>query len=175
MFPSSGACRFYHSSCVNTAGIRQTSICESCWKDAGRMARVGGGVTPRNTLPLGDGPLSPRYSARAQAGTQMSGAHQRFLRDGAAQITSFDLRDSGRRDIRSCSAIGDSYPQTTPRDRSSSFVPAIVRLRIGSFLYVHCSRRLDHGRSCPGRNNAILDGQNRDHSRSIQATWQMIR
>jgi len=42
MFPSSGACRFWHSSCVNTAGIRQTSICESCWKDAGRIARVGG-------------------------------------------------------------------------------------------------------------------------------------
>jgi hypothetical protein len=97
MFPSSGACRFWHSSCVNTAGIRQTSICESCWKDAGRIARVGGAVTPRNTLPPDGGPRWQTYSARAQAGTQMSGVHQRFLRDGAAQVTSFNLRDSGKR------------------------------------------------------------------------------
>ena len=102
-----------------------------------------------------------------------------FLREYKRNSPDFSLRIISTSKMRGprggLAQATPRYPNTTPRDRSSGFVPASARRRARSFLCVGCSRRLDHGRSCRGRNNAILDGQSKDHSRLIQATWQMTR
>src|SRR5205823_13981488 len=98
---------------------------------AGRC--VGGdrgwrGSRLRNILPPDDGPQSRRYFAPAPARIPSSSEPRRSLPDGAAQTALSDLPNSGRLDIRSCSAIRDIFGERG-RGYAENLLPKSPTLR----------------------------------------------